>query len=129
MSILAFIPILLLLQTPYFDMQGTINDVLTPGSLVVDNKVVYLADIDTSGLNATQYAYLVYDLKSWLIGKDVFIKDGYVYFDLNGSYNSVSINEMIQKEIQNLEENFADYVDQRSSRTYSMGSFVSFTVT
>jgi len=44
------------------------------------------------------------DLRSSLQGKDVFVKGGYVYFDLTGSYNSHSINEMTQKEISDLKE-------------------------
>ena len=39
------------------------------------------------------------DLKDYYIGKDVFVKGNYVYLDLQGAYNSESLNEIIQKEI------------------------------
>jgi hypothetical protein len=79
-------------------------NVISPSSLLIGNNTVTLADVDASGLNQRQYAYLIDDLKSSLQGKDVFVKDGYVYFDLTGSYNSYSINEMTQKEISDLKE-------------------------
>ncbi len=104
MNALALIPIILLLHASYFDMQGTILEVISPSSLKIGNSTVTLADVDASGLNQWQYAYLMNDLKSSLQGKDVFVKDGYVYFDLTGSYNSHSINEMTQKEISDLKE-------------------------
>jgi hypothetical protein len=104
MNALALIPVILLLQASYFDMQGTIMNVISPSSLMIGNNTVTLEDVDASGLNQRQYAYLMDDLKSSLLGKDVFIKGGYVYFDLTGSYNSVSINEMIEKEISDLKE-------------------------
>ena len=47
--------------------------------------------------------YLMEDLKSYYIGKDVLVKGNYVYFDLNGAYNSQSINEMIQNKISDLQ--------------------------
>ncbi len=87
-----------------FDMGGTITDVLTPSSILVDNVNVNLESVDSSDLNPASYAYLMRDLKEWLVGKDVFVRDGRVYFDLNGAYNSVSINENIQKEIDDLLE-------------------------
>jgi len=104
MNALALIPVILLLQASYFDMQGTITDVISPSSLLIGNNTVSLVDVDASGLNQKQYAYLMNDLKSSLPGKDVFVKGGYVYFDLTGSYNSVSINEMTQKEIEDIKE-------------------------
>jgi hypothetical protein len=104
MNALALIPVILLLQASYFDMQSTIMDVISPSSLLIGNNTVSLADVDASGMNQRQYAYLMDDLKSNLQGKDVFVKGGYVYFDLTGSYNSVSINEMIQNEISDLKE-------------------------
>jgi hypothetical protein len=104
MNSLALIPVILLLQASYFDMQGTIVDVISPSSLLIGNSTVNLADVDASGLTARQYAYLMNDLKSSLTGKDVFVKGGYVYFDLIGSYNSHSINEMTQKDISYLKE-------------------------
>jgi hypothetical protein len=104
MNALAIIPVILLLQAPYFDMQGTIMNVISPSSLLIGNNTVILADVDASGLNQKQYAYLMDDLKSSLLGKDVFVKGGYVYFDLTGSYNSHSVNEMTQKEISDLKE-------------------------
>jgi hypothetical protein len=38
-------------------------------------------------------------LKYKLIGKEVFVKDNYAYFDLNGAISTESINEIIQEEI------------------------------
>ncbi len=87
-----------------FDMQGTITDVLTPSSILVGNKTVNLADVDPSGLNAAAYMYLMQDLKDYYVGKDVFVKGNYVYFDLDGEYNIDSINGKIQKEINDLIE-------------------------
>jgi len=104
MNVFALIPVILLLQASYFDMQGNITKVISPSSLLIGNNTLNLADVDASGLNQKHYAYLMDDLKSRLLGKDVFVKGGYVYFDLTGSYNSVSINEMIQKEISDLKE-------------------------
>ena len=104
MNALALIPVILLLQASYFDMQGTIINVISPSSLMIGNNTVTLADVDASGLNQRQYAYLMDDLKSSLQGKDVFVKGGYVYFDLTGSYNSHSINEMTQKQISDLKD-------------------------
>lgn len=104
MNALALIPVILLLQASYFDMQGTIREVVSPSSLLIGNNTVNLADVDASGLSQRQYACLMDDLKSRLLGKDVFVKGGYVYFDLTGSYNSVSINEVIQKDISDLKE-------------------------
>jgi hypothetical protein len=104
MNSLALIPVILLLQASNFDMQGTIVEVISPSSLLIGNSTVILADVDASSLTARQYAYLMNDLQSSLPGKDVFVKGGYVYFDLTGSYNSYSINEMTQKEISDLKE-------------------------
>jgi hypothetical protein len=95
---------ILLLQAANFDMQGTISDVISPSCLLIGNERINLADVDASGLTAGQYAYLMDDLKSSLKGKNVLIKGGYVYFDLIGSYNSQSINEMTQKDILDLKE-------------------------
>jgi hypothetical protein len=78
-------------------MSGTITDVLTPSNILVGKEKVNLENVDSSNLNSAAYAYLTQDLKGWLIGKEVFVKGNRVYFDLNGAYNSVSINEMIQK--------------------------------
>lgn len=99
MIIFTLMSILLLAQAPTFDTHGTITDVLTPSSLKIDDKIVNLEGVDASGLNMATYAILMQDLDDWLIGKDVFVKGNYVYFDLVGSYNSVSINEQIQNEI------------------------------
>ncbi len=104
MNALVLIPVILLLQASYFDMHGTIMEVISPSSLLIGNNTVNMADVDASDLNMRQYAYLMSDLESSLKGKDVFVKGGYVYFDLTGSYNSVSINEMTQKEISDLME-------------------------
>ena len=87
-----------------FDMRGTITNVLSPSSIVIGRVMVNLDGVDPSGLYVSTYSYLMDDLKGYYIGKDVFVKGNYVYFDLQGSYNSESINEMIQKEILNLRE-------------------------
>ena len=112
MNALALIPVILLLQASYFDMQGTIMNVISPSSLMIGNNTVTLADVDASGLNQKQYAYLMDDLKSSLQGKEVLVKGGYVYFDLTGSYNSHSINEMTQKEISDLKEMRRFFLDE-----------------
>lgn len=104
MNALSLISMILLLQASHFDMQGTITDVISPSCLLIGNERINLADVDASGLTARQYAYLMDDLKSSLKGKDVLIKGGYIYFNLIGSYNSQSINEMTQKDISDLKE-------------------------
>ncbi|MGB4652723.1 hypothetical protein [Methanothrix sp.] len=86
-----------------FDMGGTITYVLTPASIVVGNITVDLAGINASGLSSSAYVYLMEDLRRYYTGKDVLVKGNYAYFDLNGSYNSESINEMIQRQISELE--------------------------
>ncbi len=86
-----------------FDMSGTITNILSPASIVVDRSVVNMEGVDSSGLYRFTYAYLIEDLKENYLGKDVFVKGNYVYLDLQGAYNAVSINEMIQKEISDLQ--------------------------
>ncbi len=93
-----------------FDMQGTITDVITPSSVLIGDKIVNLVDVDSSGLNAAYYAYLMQDLKDYYIGKDVFVKENYIYFDLGGEYNIDSINGKIQKEIDDMVQ--AQYYDK-----------------
>ena len=119
MNALALIPVILLLHASYFDMQDTIMNVISPSSLLIGNNTVSLADVDASGLNQRQYAYLMDDLKCSLQGKDVFVKGGYVYFDLTGSYNSVSINEMIHKEISDLKEMCGFFCDGFCDYSYN----------
>lgn len=106
MNALVLIPMILLLQASYFDMQGTILAVNSPNSLLIGNdtfnKTVILDGVDASSLNQKQYNYLMSDIKYLLKGKSVFVKGNYVYFDLTGSYNSNSINDMIKKEITDL---------------------------
>jgi hypothetical protein len=80
-------------------MKGTITNVLSPSSIVIGSYVVNLVGVDASGLYRSTYVYLMEDLKSYYIGKDVLVKGNYTYFDLQGAYNSESINEMIQKDI------------------------------
>ncbi|MCX6677942.1 MAG: hypothetical protein NTU95_08375 [Methanothrix sp.] len=111
MNALALIPVILLLHASYFDMQGTIMNVISPSSLLIGNNTVNLADVDASGLNSRQYSYLMDDIRSRLQDKDVFVKGGYVYFKLTGSYNSYSINEMIQKDISDLKEMRRSFCD------------------
>lgn len=86
-----------------FDMRGTITHVLTPASIVVGNMTINLDGINATGLSNSAYVYLMEDLRRYYIGKDVLVKGNYVYFDLHGSYNSESINEMIQRQISELE--------------------------
>jgi hypothetical protein len=86
-----------------FDMKGTITNILSPSSIVIGNYVVNLVGVDPSGLYGSTYFYLMEDLKSYYIGKDVLVKGNYVYLDLNGAYNSQSINEMIQNKISELQ--------------------------
>lgn len=107
MNIIALVPLLIMVQASYFDMQGTITQIISPATLVIDGKEVNLTGVDPSGLDGAQYAYLMWDLKDTILGKDVFVKDGYVYFDLVGSYESTSINEIIQKEIWDLKYDYA----------------------
>lgn len=85
-----------------FDMRGTINHILTPASIVVGNVTVNLEGINSSSLSNSSYFYLMEDLRSYYIGKDVLVKGNYAYFDLNGAYNRVSINEMINRQITDL---------------------------
>ena len=66
-------------------MQGTIAGVNSPNSFLIDNKTVNLVDFDPSGLTRGQYIDLMNDLNDWLTGKDVFVKDECVYFDLKGA--------------------------------------------
>ena len=87
-----------------FDMRGTITNVLSPSSIVVGMNVVNLDGVDPSGLHRFTYSYLMDDLRGYYVGKDVFVRGKYVYFDLQGAYNSESINEMIQKEIMDLRD-------------------------
>ncbi len=98
-----------------FDMSGTITDVLTPSGILVGKEKVSLESVDSSGLGSAAHAYLMRDLKEWLIGKDVFVKGNRVYFNLNGAYNSISINEMIQKEVTDL------WYEQQYYRCYYYG--------
>lgn len=98
-----------------FDMSGTITDVITPSNIIVGKENINLESVDSSGLSSAAHAYLMRDLKEWLIGKDVFVKGNSVYFNLNGAYNSVSINEMIQKEVMDL------WYEQQYYRCYYYG--------
>jgi len=110
MNPLVLIPILILVQASFFDMQGTISDVLAPNTLMINDELITLEGVDPSGLNAIQNYVLMNNLRDWLIGKDVYVKGNYAYFDLQGSYSSVSINEMIQGDIQDIKDNLKDYV-------------------
>lgn len=112
------------MQASYFDMEATIARVDSPSSLLIDNKTVKLADVDASGLTGGQFNYLMNDLNDWLLGKDVFVKDDYVYFNLGGSYNSISINEMIQNDIKKLmEEPAFCYYGMNHWNCYSRGYY------
>lgn len=108
MNAIALIPIILILQASYFDMQGTVLNVQSPNTITIGNdtinKTITLDGVDASDLNQRQYGYLMNDIKPMLLGKSVFVKAGNVYFDLTGSYNSRSINEMINSEIDDLRE-------------------------
>ena len=109
-----------------FDMKGTITNVLSPSSIVIGKDMVNLDGVDASGLYRSTYVYLMEDLRSYYIGKDVLVKGNYTYFDLNGAYNSESLNEMIQKEIADLlkGQNYGIVYGRyhgRSSGTYYTG--------
>ena len=109
-----------------FDMKGTIANVLSPSSIVIGRDMVNLGGVDASGLYRSTYVYLMEDLRSYYIGKDVLVKGNYTYFDLNGAYNSESLNEMIQKEIADLlkGQNYGIVYGRyhgRSSGTYYTG--------
>jgi hypothetical protein len=109
-----------------FDMRGKITNVLSPTSIVVDKVVINLDGVDLSGLYRFTYAYLMDDLM-YYVGKDVLVKGNYVYLDLQGSYNSESINEMIQKEISNLRDQ-QDYGWFYQSSDQSYGGYSGFGV-
>lgn len=109
MNVMAALIILVsLYQTPIFDMEGTINRVNSPSSLVIGNetanRTVLLDGVDASGLNNHQYDYLMRDLQGYLPKKRVLVSGSQVYFDLVSSYNAQSINEMIEKKISDLEQ-------------------------
>ncbi len=108
-----------------FDMRGTITNILSPSSIVVGKDMVNLDSVDPSGLYRVTYSYLMDDLKQYYIGKDVFVKGNYVYFDLQGAYNSESINEMIQKEILDLRDQ-QDYGGFYQSYYQSFGGYGGF---
>jgi hypothetical protein len=92
----------------------------------VDKAVINLDGVDPSGLYRFTYSYLMDDLK-YYIGKDVLVKGNYVYLDLQGSYNSESINEMIQKEISDLRDQ-QDYGWFYQSSSQSYGGYSGFGV-
>lgn len=108
MNALILIALISLLQAPDFDMQGTIMRVDSPSSIVIGNetlsRTVILDGVDASGLNNKQYNYLMSDIQGYLPGKAVLVNGSYVYFDLVGSYNAKSINEMMKKKISDLEQ-------------------------
>jgi len=108
------------IMEPGFDMKGTITNVLSPSSIVVGSNVVNLEGVDPSDLYVSTYFYLMEDLKGYYIGKDVLVKGNYVYFDLNGAYNSQSLNEMVQKEISDLQE--VQNYGRLSGRHYRLSS-------
>jgi hypothetical protein len=87
------------------NVHGTITEVFTPSSFLVDNEtVVYLdfTDEDPANLYKGNYEILMNYLNYKLLGKKVYVKDNYAYFDLNGAISSASINEMIQREIEGM---------------------------
>jgi len=108
MNGLFLIVLVSLIQSPQFDMQGTIIRVNSPSSLVIGNdtvnKTVILDGVDSSGLNNLKYNYLMRDLQEYLPKKSVLVNGTNVYFDLVGSYNARSINDMIENKISDLEE-------------------------
>jgi hypothetical protein len=111
---------------PGFDMKGTITNILSPSSIVIGSDVVNLEGVDPSGLYGSTYVYLMEDLKRYYTGKDVLVKGNYAYFDLNGAYNSQSLNEMIQNEISDLQtgQNYVRHYGQYyklSSGSYYAG--------
>jgi len=108
MNGLFLIVLVSLIQSPQFDMQGTIIRVNSPSSLVIGNdtvnKTVILDGVDSSGLNNLKYNYLMRDLQEYLPKKSVLVNGTNVYFDLVGSYNARSINDFIENKISDLEE-------------------------
>ena len=114
-SVATFIILASLLQTPAFDMQGTVTRVNSPTSLVIGNetvnRTVLLEGVDASGLTNLKYDYLMRDLQGYLPKKEVLVNGSQVYFDLVAGYNSQSINEMIEKKISLLEQ-MPDYFCQ-----------------
>ena len=108
MNALYLIILVSLIQSPQFDMQGSIIRVNSPSSMVIGNETanitVLLEGVDASGLNNLKYDYLMRDLKEYLPKKRVLINGSQVYFDLMGSYNSQSINDMIENKISDLEQ-------------------------
>jgi hypothetical protein len=108
MNGLFLIVLVSLIQSPQFDMQGTIIRVNSPSSLVIGNdtvnKTVILDGVDSSGLNNLKYNYLMRDLQEYLPKKSVLVNGTNVYFDLVGSYNARSINDVIENKISDLEE-------------------------
>lgn len=99
-------------------MRGTINLILSPTSIVVGNVTVNLEGINSSDLSSSSYVYLMEDLRSYYIGKDVLVKGNYAYFDLNGAYNRMSINEMINSQI----------TDLKAAQRYRMPESYNFSV-
>jgi hypothetical protein len=89
------------IRTITFNLRGTITDVLTPSKILIGKEIVELdlGSTDPSDLYKGNYEIFMDFLKEKLVGQEVFIKDNYAYFDLNGAVNSVSINEMIQEEV------------------------------
>ena len=67
MNALSLIILVSLIQSPQFDMQGTIIRVNSPSSMVIGNetinRTVLLDGVDASGLNNLKYDYLMRDLK------------------------------------------------------------------
>ncbi len=108
MNALYLIILVSLVQSPQFDMQGSIIRVNSPSSMVIGNdtvnKTVILDGVDASGLNNLKYNYLMSDLNGYLLKKSVLVNGRHVYFDLVESYNARSINEIIEKKISDLEE-------------------------
>lgn len=88
-------------ETVEFDMHGMITDVLSPSTILIGREAVNLRldYIDSSYLEKGEYELLMDYLKYKLIGKEVYVKDNYAYFDLNGAISSASVNDMIQGEI------------------------------
>jgi hypothetical protein len=115
------------IMEPGFDMKGTITNILSPSSIVIGNYVVNLDGVDPSGLYGSTYFYLMEDLKSYYIGKDVFVKGNYVYLDLNGAYNSQSLNEMIQDKILDLQMG-QNYSKRYHGGYYKLSSGLYYTV-
>jgi hypothetical protein len=91
-------------DTITYDVHGPITDIISPTSILIGNDTVVDLNIDLeysnpADLSAANYEFVMDYLKDKLIGKEVYVRNDYAFYDLNGAMNSVTLNRMIQKEI------------------------------